>query len=324
MNDLTPYGAWYTRPDGSPSPCDDPAAAIAAARERLTAMRRNPGPHPSGLRGMARAALFLGAGSQIVFAAIYFGLVQLLPEGHHQYTNVATHLVLAAFCVGMGIWLIKANSHVAPAPETAFRRWIVRTIGAGRGAAWRGLHALEQDARPRATLNDKGSPEQFSFDTQAGFERYWLTAFGGTIDPWKRCKLAHIQHHEIAPDLCLMQAEVRVSYYRLAPMFLANLPLFAGIILSVVMTIVFAFVAATNKGDVTLPLWIGLIAAPTALGLLVALVMTIRAMVADRHKVLVLRKLLIRLNGHWRIFSGEIQAPEETMIDWLAEHEATK
>jgi hypothetical protein len=317
VNDLTPYGAWYTKPDGSPSPCDDPAAAIAAARERLASMRQNPGPHPSGLRGLARAALFLGAGSQVVVAAIYLGIVQLLPDSGHQYTNVATHLLLAACFVGMGIWMIKANSHVALAPELAFRRWITRSIGAGRGAAYRGLHALEQSGRPRTLTTEKGATEQFSFETPNGFERYWLTAFGSAIDPWKRCKFAHIQRHEIAPDLCLMQAEVRVAFYRLAPMFMANLPLFGGIILSVVMTFVFAFVAASNQGDVNLPLWIGLIAAPTVLGLLVALAMTIRAMVADQHKVLVLRKLLIRLNGHWRIFNGEIQAPEETDISWL-------
>lgn len=317
MSELLPYGTWYSKPGGSPSPCDDPAAAMAAGRERLAAMRRDPGPHPSGLRGFARGVLFLGAGSQVVFAGVYLLLALHSTEN---YLNVATHLLLALCFVGMGVWMIKANSHVAPTPQLAFRKWVKRTIGAGRGAAWRGLHALEQRQRTRTLLTDKGAAEQFSFDTQNGFERYWITAFGSAIDPWKRCKFAHLQQHEIAPDLSIVQAEVRVAYYRLAPMFLANIPMFAGVIASAVLLFVFVFISASNRGEVNLPQWIAIITAPTVLGLLIALAMTIRGMVPDRHKVLVLRKLLIKLNGHWRIFSGEVQAPEETTLDWL--HEA--
>lgn len=210
-------------------------------------------------------------------------------------------------------------------PKGALQRffWAVTSKRIGLGydlLAGAGRQDDEGDVILRSS--EAGAGVTRSFSSGQGFEDYWSAQFPRL--PWQfRWTWTSITRvHEAAEDLSIIEGKATVrTYSTLRPIVaIAAMLLLSALVLGLPLLSVVTGAAERPKDGVPFgpPLEIVLLIA----GALLLFVVQIPAMLwvlwpLDRHELLV-RKILIRINGQWRILNGSLMGPEEADPSWLA------
>lgn len=318
---LHPYGAWYTSPGGLLFERDDGDAELA--QTRLAVLRENPEAEP---RYSHRKVV-------ITYAVI--GLIHLPLAFVNLGVKFTVKDIDAPDWAGFGFvvavvtlfLLLALKNALRPPQRTAysmFKGYLAAAIGLARGRAYNMLLSHDRTERlrkpPPPIVDDGTDDEPLPFAEQNKFERYWLNAFGGAWHPWKSLSLHNLQTVELAPDLVLMQADVRIVLRSLVGQFLAMIPIIIGFVLSgIAFAVVYTIVMTADDIGGEAIYWLMPVAAPISLGLLVGIVMFLRALVPLGRKSFPVRKLIVRVNGQWRMFNGELQGANETDVSWVLE-----
>lgn len=321
--ELHPYGTWYTSPGGLLFERDD--HDTDAARARLQHLRDKPAEEP---RYSHR---------KVVVTYAVLGLIHMPLAFVNLGLKSAVKDVDAGDWAGFGFVMavvllfvaLATRNALRPPQRTAlsmFKGYLAAAIGLARGRAYNMLlnHDKVECLRtpPPPQVENGTNDEPLPFDDQNKFERYWLNAFGGAWHPWKSVSLRDVQSVEIAPDLVLMQADVKVTMRSLVAQFMAVIPILGGSVLSMIAFAVVFLVAFTSENiPDSMIHWVIVAAAPMFLGGLVGIVMLARSLVPIGRTVLPVRKLLVRVNDQWRVFNGELQGADETDVAWLLTQE---
>jgi hypothetical protein len=322
--ETSPYGAWYTQPGGQMYHTEAIASAIDDARKRLIRLRQSPSDEPradflkSAVMGLVLAAVQLGG------CLIYYLSYQLVTSvtGWRRPLDMTT----IYFFAGMAVLLLANSVRLLLMPPTRaaepmFRSYLFWAIGAGRGWARRLLlksdtESARQRVVPRFMGPANGLSAPFSFNSDYYFKRYWAHGFGGAWRLFRTVRFRDLHSVAIAPDLTVVQATLVVRARRLWLLFVSQVP----IVLSALALLIAIMVMLPGKNLPQEKSGIVLLLSLTlGIGVLLAAVLVVLALIPTGRAQFTVRKILVRVNGQWRVFNGELQGAEEYDVSWLRE-----
>ena len=316
--ELHPYGTWYSKPGGLLFERDD--RNDNDARNRLKVLRARPADEPRYSHKKVAITYAVIGLMHLPLAFFNLGIKSTVKDiDAGDWAGFGFVMLIVLLFVGLA-----AKNAIRPPQRTAYsmlKGYLAAAIGLSRGRAFSMLLRHDRTERlrtpPPPQVDDGSDDEPLPFNDQNKFERYWLNAFGGGWHPWKTIKLRDVQSVELAADLALMQADVKVTLRSLVAQFLAIIPILIGTVLSTIaFAILFIVILSSRPESEGIVYWLIPIAAPVALGLLAGIAMFIRSLVPIGHKSFPIRKLLVRVNGQWRVFNGELQGADETDVRW--------
>jgi hypothetical protein len=313
--DTSPYGAWYTQPGGfAHHTPDEVAAAIDDARKRLTRLRQSPSEEPR-VHFRWRAALQFGAaGMQALVLGVMVLTSKLAPNVKEHLTP---HFVFLSFAC-LFLLINGARLLIFPptrSPEAMFRSYLSSAIGHWRIWARRLLLKLDADSQ-RTWKAPALMGEAQGTEYVKSFSAYWGRAFGGRWRDFRLPRFKNVRCVLLATDVAVVEAYIVVRSRRLWLFFLAQAPLMLSLLVWVTAILVMVSRRSFPKDRSDFLVLTGLI---IGIGLLLTILLTVFALVPKQRKELTIRKILVRVNGQWRVFNGELQGAEEHDISWLRE-----
>jgi len=285
------------------------AERLSLAASRLRDLRMNPGretPLP------AQKSVFWVAAILSALVVVYPALVAFLGFDSH-VVKVMTGAVIPFPILAAFSWALYRDN---------LRRYPLATLK---------LHyqtvpcaqAYERQPRPYAVYDtllesDRNSTPRllpasvvhYRFDTPAGFSDYWAAVLNRLlpakgIDSYLTASVANHKTTELADDLALVEFDLRLTRGR----FLAFFP--AMVLIALLYSGSRYFLSAgpdVSIAEMLIPAEIFLI----LFTLTLVLIRKTQRRVSHR-----LHKLVVRVNGQWRMFNGEWQGPEEVDLSWL-------
>jgi hypothetical protein len=310
---LQPYGAWYTQPGGfAHHTPDEIAAAIDDARKRLTRLRQSPSEEPR-INFRLRAALQFGAAG---LQAIVLGVMVLTSR---LASGVKEHFTPHFVFLSLACLLLLGNSVrllIFPPtrnPEAMFRTYLSSAIGQWR--IWGQRLLLKFDADPQRTWKTPAvMGEAQGTEYVKSFSAYWGHAFGRRRRDFRLTRFKNVRCVLLATDVAVVEAYIVVRSRRLWLLFLAQTPLMLSLLVWVIAILVMVSRRSFPKDRSDFLVLTGLI---IGIGLLLTILLTVFALVPKQRKELTIRKILVRVNGQWRVFNGELQGAEEHDTSWL-------
>jgi hypothetical protein len=199
-----------------------------------------------------------------------------------------------------------------------YLRW---SIARGRGWSWRML--LESDKKsergrsmPAVLGGAEGMSALHKFTSDYPFKQLWAHGFGGGFSRFRSVRFKEMRSVQIAGDVVVVQARLEVRARRVWALALAPMPFLASTLVLVIVIVGFLAAGSFPREKVTAVVLIGTI---LGTGLLVTIGLLAFGMIVVDRAGFEVRKILVRVNGQWRIFNGELQGAEESDVMWLRE-----
>lgn len=318
VSDLQPYGAWYTQPGGFIyHPEQAVAPAVEDARKRLRRLRQSGNGEPS--VGVIRVQLLqlVAIGGLLIYASTYLIFLSLKKD-----VSVRDYMFAGLLAVGIVAPLSQVLYFlVSPPfrrPERIAKVFLRAAIGFGKFSAHNILLKVDSESE-RARLvpvcmGSAGSGQKVTdFRSLSGFKEYWNFAFGQSLRSFKLASCKVDRAMELAPDLAVVEAKIKVRGYRAILLLVSYAAFIAGVAPTVLLVVLLFVWMESKPGSVT----IFLALAPMFIGLTAGVVGSLYSLVPVVSTSLRVRKILVRVNGQWRLFNGELQGAEEGDVNWL-------
>ncbi|MCA8912659.1 MAG: hypothetical protein KDB82_13225 [Planctomycetes bacterium] len=324
--EMQPYGAWYTQPLAASYRTDyEIKDCIDAARTRLEELRNGQQREDRYNPGKLALRLVLIASIQLALIATILGVNAALDLSAWEHNSA---IAVPAIVLPLSVWMA-ARLYFTPAtatPKRMFTHYLKFALNGGHRLVFEFLLRTDRMAplqrTPIALMSGaKPADKSYSFHSPHAFSAYWQAVSGARFRYVKLVRFLDLKSAQLAPNLAVVESELKIRWYRFAALLLASAPSIVGCLGSLAGMVILFLISKTNPSKMILGVFV---VGPMLLGMLLSVAMLVFSLIPREVKSIRVRKLLVKVNDQWRIFNGELQGAEELDVRWAIAQQADK